>query len=73
MGSFRKHLGLLGEYFAQYLKVRVSYRGDFLIGLFTSFAATILLASASSGFFSRITSSWRAGASSKSYFFMVSR
>ncbi len=41
MGSFRKHLALLGEYFAQYLKVRVSYRGDFLIGLFTSFAATI--------------------------------
>jgi ABC-2 type transport system permease protein len=42
MGGFRKHLGLLGKYFAQYLKVRVSYRGDFLIGLFTSLAATIL-------------------------------
>ena len=42
MKRFRKDLGLLGEYFAQYLKVRVSYRGDFLIGLVTSFAATVL-------------------------------
>ena len=41
MDNLKKHLGLLGEYFAQYLKVRVSYRGDFLIGLFTSFAATV--------------------------------
>ena len=37
----RRHLGLLGEYFAQYLKVRVGYRGDFWIGLAASFAATI--------------------------------
>ena len=32
---------LFGEYFAQYAKVRVSYRGDFLVSLITSFAATI--------------------------------
>lgn len=37
----RRHLGLLGEYFAQYLKVRVGYRGDFWISLAASFAATI--------------------------------
>ena len=30
-----------GEYFTQYLKVRVSHRGDFLIGVATSMAATI--------------------------------
>ncbi len=32
---------LFGEYFAQYAKVRVSYRGDFIVSLVTSFAATI--------------------------------
>jgi len=32
---------LFGEYFAQYAKVRVSYRGDFLVSLITSFAATV--------------------------------
>jgi ABC-2 type transport system permease protein len=37
----KRHLGLLGEYFTQYLKVRVGYRGDFWIGLATSFAATV--------------------------------
>ncbi|MGH9776444.1 MAG: ABC transporter permease [Candidatus Acidiferrales bacterium] len=37
----RRYIQLLGEYFAQYAKVRVSYRGDFLISLGTSFAATI--------------------------------
>ncbi|MGB6199778.1 MAG: ABC-2 family transporter protein, partial [Candidatus Acidiferrales bacterium] len=41
MGETKRHLGLLGEYFAQYLKVRVGYRGDFWIGLATSFAATV--------------------------------
>jgi viologen exporter family transport system permease protein len=39
--NLRRHAALLREYFAQYLKVRVSYRGDFLIGLATSMAATI--------------------------------
>jgi ABC-2 type transport system permease protein len=34
-------MGLFFDYFVQYFKVRVSYRGDFLIGLGTSFAATI--------------------------------
>jgi ABC-2 type transport system permease protein len=39
--SLRRHLGLFGEYFMQYLKMRVSHRGDFLIGVATSMAATI--------------------------------
>jgi ABC-2 type transport system permease protein len=38
--NVRRHMGLLGGYFTQYLKVRVSHRGDFLIGLATSMAAT---------------------------------
>ena len=29
------------EYFSQYAKVRVSYRGDFFVSMATSFAATI--------------------------------
>jgi ABC-2 type transport system permease protein len=36
----RRHIDLLGAYFAQYLKMRVAYRGDFLIGLATSTLAT---------------------------------
>jgi len=39
--GLRGYFGLLGEYFLQYLKVRVGYRGDFLIGLATSFTATV--------------------------------
>ena len=39
--SIRRHLQLLYEYFTQYAKVRVSYRGDFFISVATSFAATI--------------------------------
>ena len=45
MASFAKrarlHAGLLWEYFLQYLKVRVGYRGDFLVSLATSTAATV--------------------------------
>jgi ABC-2 type transport system permease protein len=41
LAAARRHAMLLGEYFAQYTKVRVSYRGDFLVSLITSFAATI--------------------------------
>jgi ABC-2 type transport system permease protein len=37
----KRHWMLFWEYFAQYAKVRVSYRGDFLISLITSFAATV--------------------------------
>jgi ABC-2 type transport system permease protein len=37
----RRHLELFLAYFVQYFKVRISYRADFLIGLFTSFAATL--------------------------------
>lgn len=39
--NFKRHLALLGSYFAQYAKVRVSYRGDFFISAATSMAATI--------------------------------
>lgn len=39
--SLQRHIALLGLYFTQYLKVRVSHRGDFLIGLATSVAATV--------------------------------
>lgn len=35
------YFGLFGEYFSQYVKMRVSHRGDFLIGVLTSMAATI--------------------------------
>jgi ABC-2 type transport system permease protein len=39
--EIRRHLALVTLYLAQYVKVRVSYRADFLIGLATSIAATI--------------------------------
>jgi ABC-2 type transport system permease protein len=39
--TIKRHFLLLWDYFTQYAKVRVSYRGDFLISLATSFAATI--------------------------------
>lgn len=35
-----RHFHLLAAYFAQYLKMRVAYRGDFMIGLATSMLAT---------------------------------
>jgi ABC-2 type transport system permease protein len=38
--GLRRHALLLFDYFTQYAKVRVSYRGDFFISLITSFAAT---------------------------------
>jgi ABC-2 type transport system permease protein len=41
VAAVQRHLLLLIEYFAQYAKVRVSYRGDFFISLATSFAATV--------------------------------
>ena len=37
----KRHLTLFWEYFKQYLKVRMSYRADFLIGLATSLMATV--------------------------------
>ena len=39
--DLRRHFLLFFDYFTQYAKVRVSYRGDFFVSLFTSFAATI--------------------------------
>src|SRR5215469_9652810 len=41
LASAKRHWTLFWEYFAQYAKVRVSYRGDFFISLITSFAATV--------------------------------
>jgi ABC-2 type transport system permease protein len=41
VAEVKRHLLLLFDYFTQYAKVRVSYRGDFFISLATSFAATI--------------------------------
>ena len=37
----QRHIELFVEYFLQYAKVRMSYRGDFLISLATSMAATL--------------------------------
>jgi viologen exporter family transport system permease protein len=39
--AIKRHALLLYDYFTQYAKVRVSYRGDFFVSLATSFAATI--------------------------------
>lgn len=41
LANVRRHALLLADYFAQYVKVRVGYRGDFLVSLLTSFAATV--------------------------------
>lgn len=39
--GIKRHALLFYDYFTQYAIVRVSYRGDFIISLLTSFAATI--------------------------------
>ena len=39
--GFVRHCILFGEYFAQYVKMRMSYRGDFIVSTATSMAATI--------------------------------
>jgi len=36
-----RYSGLLFDYFTQYAKVQLGYRGDFIVSLITSFAATI--------------------------------
>jgi len=41
LAAAKRHAMLLYEYFTQYAKVRIGYRGDFFISLATSFAATI--------------------------------
>lgn len=41
LAELRRYLFLFGEYFTQYAKVRIGYRGDFFISLATSFAATV--------------------------------
>ena len=37
----RRHLSLLTQYFFQYSKVRLAYRGDFLISIITTVGATV--------------------------------
>lgn len=39
--DFARHCGLFGQYFSQYAKMRMEYRGDFIVSTLTSFAATI--------------------------------
>jgi len=41
IAPIKRHATLFSEYFSQYAKVRISYRGDFFISLATSFAATV--------------------------------
>jgi ABC-2 type transport system permease protein len=41
LATTHRHFLLFFDYFSQYSKVRISYRGDFFISLATSFAATI--------------------------------
>jgi ABC-2 type transport system permease protein len=41
VASTKRHALLFFDYFTQYAKVRISYRGDFFISLATSFAATL--------------------------------
>jgi ABC-2 type transport system permease protein len=39
--DFVRYFGLLRDYFVQYAKVQMGYRGDFIVSLITAFAATI--------------------------------
>jgi ABC-2 type transport system permease protein len=39
--ALKLHAGLFREYFVQFLKVRISYRGDFFVSVATSTAATL--------------------------------
>jgi ABC-2 type transport system permease protein len=41
IAAAQRHALLFSDYFAQYAKVRISYRGDFFISLATSMAATM--------------------------------
>jgi len=41
LAELRRYASLFFEYFTQYAKVRIGYRGDFFISLATSFAATV--------------------------------
>ncbi len=42
MNSLQRHFRLLVQYFAQYAKVRLAYKADFIIAFFSSMAATVL-------------------------------
>ncbi len=39
--GFVRYFGLLRDYFVQYAKVQMGYRGDFVVSVITAFAATI--------------------------------
>ncbi|MGH9740393.1 MAG: hypothetical protein ACRD4X_17665 [Candidatus Acidiferrales bacterium] len=39
--DFTRYFGLLYDYFIQYAKVQMGYRGDFIVSLVTAFAATV--------------------------------
>lgn len=39
--NFTRYSGLLYDYFIQYAKVQMGYRGDFIVSLLTAFAATV--------------------------------
>lgn len=39
--EFTRHCILFGEYFSQYVKMRLAYRGDFIVSTATSLAATV--------------------------------
>ncbi|HUO35907.1 MAG TPA: ABC-2 family transporter protein [Candidatus Acidoferrum sp.] len=41
LAELRRYAFLLFDYFTQYAKVRIGYRGDFFVSLATSFAATV--------------------------------
>ena len=40
--AVKRHFNLLAQYFAQYAKVRLAYKADFIIAFFSSMAATVL-------------------------------
>ena len=42
VNSIKRHLRLFFLYFAQYAKVRMAYKADFIIAFFSSMAATVL-------------------------------
>jgi len=68
----RRHALLFADYFTQYAKVRIGYRGDFVVSLLTSFAATIFQIAFVVVLFEKRLS-WAAGVSRKFCFFTVSR
>ena len=73
MREVKRYLALLSAYFTQYVKVRVSYRGDFLISLATSIAATIFASGLRVCSVHESAATYAAGASRKCCFSTASR